>query len=299
MTTVRLFELRQQHLVLLLVLAAVAVAAVFICWRGLTVRAWRVESPKLRAPLRLAVVADLHSSRFGRHQSRLLEAIDRLAPQLVLFAGDTVDDARPEGPAFELLEALGPRYPCLLVCGNHEYRTGQLPELKRRFAALGVTVLAGQRVDLPDSGPVVSGLDDPEGLDEDYARQLDQVGQTLDRSRFNILLAHRPEYFESYIPYGYDLVLCGHTHGGQWRLGGRGLRHRAGPVSDLRRRPVRKGRLPHDHQPGAFKEAPVAAPHLQPARTDGGAAGAPAGPAGLSPSSAHDGHFCAGRSGGA
>jgi len=220
MTTVRLFELRQQHLVLLLVLAAVAVAAVFICWRGLTVRAWRVESPKLRAPLRLAVVADLHSSRFGRHQSRLLEAIDRLAPQLVLFAGDTVDDARPEGPAFELLEALGPRYPCLLVCGNHEYRTGQLPELKRRFAALGVTVLAGQRVDLPDSGPVVSGLDDPEGLDEDYARQLDQVGQTLDRSRFNILLAHRPEYFESYIPYGYDLVLCGHTHGGQWRLPG-------------------------------------------------------------------------------
>ena len=37
---------------------------------------------------------------------------------------------------------------------------------------------------------------------------------------YTILLAHRPEYFQLYADYGFDLALCGHAHGGQWRLPG-------------------------------------------------------------------------------
>ena len=33
---------------------------------------------------------------------------------------------------------------------------------------------------------------------------------------YTVLLAHRPEFFDLYLGYGFDLVLCGHAHGGQW-----------------------------------------------------------------------------------
>lgn len=37
-------------------------------------------------------------------------------------------------------------------------------------------------------------------------------------TEYTILLSHRPEYFETYAKYPFDLVLCGHAHSGQWRI---------------------------------------------------------------------------------
>jgi predicted MPP superfamily phosphohydrolase len=39
-----------------------------------------------------------------------------------------------------------------------------------------------------------------------------------DLSLYSILLAHRPEHIDQYLNYGFDLVLSGHSHGGQWRI---------------------------------------------------------------------------------
>ena len=39
-----------------------------------------------------------------------------------------------------------------------------------------------------------------------------------ENGNYTILLSHRPELFEHYVSRGFDLVLCGHAHGGQWRI---------------------------------------------------------------------------------
>ncbi len=212
------FVMRQQLLPWLVLLPAVCLLAFFGCSRKLRLRNYRVCSPKVQAAARVVLLSDLHSSCFGKGQHQLLQMVQEAAPDLVLCAGDMLDDRCSNAPALLLLEQLAQKYPCLLVSGNHEFRTGSLPALRRQLAELGVTVLDGHSATA--GFLAVHGLADAEELGEDLAPELARLGSRVEPEHFNILLAHRPEYFEQYIPYGFDLVLCGHTHGGQWRLPG-------------------------------------------------------------------------------
>ena len=214
-----LFELQMKHLPLLLAGVGLAVLVFWAFSRRLCLRRYTLSLKGLRQPVRLLVLSDLHSCRYGKNQCQLVELAGNLAPDFVLFPGDTVDDRLPEEDAFCLLEQLAGRYPCLLVTGNHEYRTHCLPRLGRRMAELGVEVLDNRSFAVPQ-GIVFHGIADPEGLGEDFAPTLQRLGSQTDPAACNILLAHRPERVEEYLPYGFDLAVCGHTHGGQWRLPG-------------------------------------------------------------------------------
>ncbi len=46
------------------------------------------------------------------------------------------------------------------------------------------------------------------------------MGTQPRNGNYTILLSHRPEPFRFYACYGFDLALCGHAHGGQWRIPG-------------------------------------------------------------------------------
>ena len=108
----------------LAVCAAVAVAAAALDVRLRTVT-YMVTSSKVTAPVRLAVLSDLHSCVYGQGQRTLLSAVAGAEPDAVLMPGDIVDDNRPEEPAWTALEALAAAYPCFYVTGNHECWSGE------------------------------------------------------------------------------------------------------------------------------------------------------------------------------
>ena len=106
----------------------------------------------------------------------------------------------------------------------------------------GVTILSGACESIEVNGATVNlcGVDDPdsymvrfdrESNPQDYEnakngkintfhQQLDAVRLQAPKEHFTVLLSHRPELFENYVSRGFDLVLCGHAHGGQWRIPG-------------------------------------------------------------------------------
>ena len=190
----------------------------------LAVRHYTVESEKVDGPIRLAVLTDLHACRYGKNQEQLVAAVAAQNPDLVLMCGDIVDDEprMEEWRALLTVKKLADRWPVYYAAGNHEYRTGRLAEIKKLLTACGAVVLDGKCVRVAAGGQMVQigGIDDPETGEENWEAQLSAAGSGLDGSHFSILLTHRPERVSDYADSGFDLVLAGHAHGGQWRLPG-------------------------------------------------------------------------------
>lgn len=206
--------------------AAAGLAAFFLAGLDgdLTVRSYTVESGKVTAPVRLTVLTDLHACAYGEDQRELLDAVAAQAPDLVLLVGDIVDDEprMPEARALETVAALAEGWPVYYVTGNHEFWSGRPEEIKAEIRAAGAVVLEGQTLPVTAAGQplLIAGVDDPAAGEEEWRAQLSRAAAGLDGAAFSVLLSHRPERAEEYAGLGFDLVLAGHAHGGQWRIPG-------------------------------------------------------------------------------
>ena len=179
---------------------------------------------KKNAPrLRLVLLADLH----GRICAPLLPAVKRLAPDLILMAGDMINGAIARDlrtlSLFSGLAAIAPTYYSL---GNHERATLQEDEYAVRDT--GAVLL--------DDACITQGALSIGGLSSGFlgGRQtalmrttppdLPFLSDFAHRRGFRILLCHHPEYYPRYIKQTtIDIILSGHAHGGQCRIGNRGL----------------------------------------------------------------------------
>ena len=178
---------------------------------------YQIDSGKIHKTIQIALITDLHSCEYGKKQEELLKEINQNKPDVILLGGDIFDDNIGHQNAIELLDGIAHKYPCYYVTGNHEYWSGKMEQIIKILKSYSVSVLQGATDVLEINGQKISisGIDDPES--EQY-EQLEQVGLTRDSQNFTILLTHRPSYIQSYREEGFDLVLAGHAHGGQWRL---------------------------------------------------------------------------------
>ncbi len=193
----------------------------------LKIRSYEVCSDKIREPVRLVLITDLHSCKYGENQKELIEAIDRQKPDLILLGGDICDDKIPNDNTKALLGGIASRYPCYYVTGNHEYWSNQIDKILELFLSYGVTILSGNSDTIEIRGQAlnVCGISDPDIVrytdsSTGAREQLQALEHVPDNGLYTILLAHRPEWIDLYGTYDFDLVLSGHAHGGQWRLPG-------------------------------------------------------------------------------
>ncbi len=212
---------------LALVLLGALVFAVF--YRGLTAPEYTVFTEKIKngETIRAVLMTDLHSSIFEPGQKPLILRVVDLRPDVIFLSGDMADDRNPfEGMAL-LLNGIANLAPCYYVTGSHDYWSGDINNIKAAITGYGVTVLEGQTTELTVKGQrlLISGIDDPsmastypgENEDDAYQRAFNAFDH-LDREGYNILVAHRPDFITEYGALGFDLVLSGHTHGGQVRI---------------------------------------------------------------------------------
>ena len=179
---------------------------------------YTVESGDIDAPMRIACLTDLHSCAYGAGQRELLDAVTAAAPDVVVLVGDIYDDVLPPDNTDTTLISLAENWPCYYVTGNHDATAAE------EIAAFGIAVLDGTYEELAVNGQTlrVCGISDPRthGTAAFSAALAILNGQNAGQEGFSLLLAHRPARVREYLPGGYDLILSGHAHGGQWRIPG-------------------------------------------------------------------------------
>lgn len=196
------------------------------------IQRYEVDAEQISNPIRIALIADLHSCQYGNGGSELIDLLDGENPQLVMLAGDIFDDDLPDDSAASFLEKLSSQYPCYYVTGNHEYWSGAdaFEQKMQILANLGIARLSAEIAEISVGGETIHilGVDDPDATRiapgnqaaPSFEEQLAALQHLSDSANLTILLSHRPEFFPLYAQAGFDLVLCGHAHGGQWRIPG-------------------------------------------------------------------------------
>ena len=169
--------------------------------------------------LRIVQLSDIHHSPFtGRAQiERAIETANSLAPDIIALTGDYVSHEREyAAPCAEMLGRLRARCGVYAVLGNHDHWT-DAALITDLFRAEGIKVLVneGMRFEHKGASFWLAGVDDTMVGLEDLPLAL--AGSRADELK--LLLAHNPIILRRAARAGVDLVLSGHTHGGQiaWR----------------------------------------------------------------------------------
>lgn len=171
--------------------------------------------------LRIVGIADLHIgiTLDGDEFAQELEKVQKTDPDIVVIAGDFVDDDSIRSDMIKACEALGrleTTYGVYFTFGNHDkgyYESGRdftADELRAELKKNGVTILEDESVLIDDSFYIIGRLD------KSYQGRADiqALTEKLDRSKLMIVLDHQPNDYTNEAAAGVDLVFSGHTHGG-------------------------------------------------------------------------------------
>ena len=171
------------------------------------------------AGYRAVHLTDLHLDYYLPRHDRIVTMIRDLRPHWIFITGDLLNV--PEGlpDLFRFLSQLRTIAPVFMTLGNHDHYSGvptdHYTELADRHK---ITLLINQTVFIPtDKGELaIVGVDDPSL----HRADLDCL-PPRNENRYTLLLAHAPNILDQLEEHHHvDLILCGHSHGGQWRFPG-------------------------------------------------------------------------------
>lgn len=167
--------------------------------------------------LRIAQVTDLHMT--GQLTRPFFDvAVDctnQWQPDVVMITGDLVDDPGCIAWLPDTLGRLQSRFGVYAILGNHDQRLDDVPRLRRAVTESGIEDLGGRcELRMIREIPVLLA-----GNECPWFPPVPPVRPDASHPRpFSILLSHSPDQFPWARRHGFDLMLAGHTHGGQIRF---------------------------------------------------------------------------------
>ena len=207
---------------ILSLLILVIIALPFYAWKvePFLVHVNHVELGKKneRTPLNVVQISDLQVSEYyeTNRLDKVIEKVNAQKPDILLFTGDLFDNYSkyPEqmAPMIEKLKAFKANIGKYAVWGNHDYGGGAVRVYEDVMSAGGFTVLRnqGETLTLSDGRQVFLG-----GLDDSLLGN-PSVSDTLAyRQNYAITMTHEPDVADAFIGTDTQLVLAGHSHGGQ------------------------------------------------------------------------------------
>ena len=200
------------------------------CDNVIAVTNYSVKNDKNNAKLKFVVVSDLHNKEYGEKNSDLAKLVAEQNPDFIAVCGDMVNRGDPDTTKMkEVLKKLADIAPTYCCLGNHERDNIDEfgTDFKSEIDSTGAVLLNDEYIKFTKDGQsvLIGGMSDYPYY-EFYTPEDDVPSRTLweefaekAKDNFTILLHHQPEYIaEDAKKTDIDLIVCGHTHGGQIQL---------------------------------------------------------------------------------
>lgn len=194
--------------------AACVIYGVFVEPFRVVTREVRVEHPKVKGRVRLLHAGDLHVRRWSRVEEKLVEEARKSAPDLIVLSGDYSATPGSLDALERLFKELTEAAPVYAALGNSEY----LRPVHQAIRLPRLTWLDDDSRAVNVRGTSLRVY----GIRPGSERNFWQLGRNTRPSEFGVCLYHFPDFAPMVERVPYDLMLSGHTHGGQVKLPGVG-----------------------------------------------------------------------------
>ncbi len=200
---------------IVVVLGLLLTASVLVSYYPLSISQYSLDCIKAENDINVVIIADLHDSSFGKENQRLLEKVSRCQPDLILTVGDMVSNYTEDySYLITLYSGLSEIAPTYCSLGNHEQSHPDSEKIKEILGS-HANLLHNEYIEI-----TVKGTDIRIGGLMDYHPDKDDLNAFIrdfaDTDKFTLLLSHCPEYYIWGVDeVKIDLMVSGHTHGGQ------------------------------------------------------------------------------------
>lgn len=221
-----------KHRIILLILGVFLIALLcdlYLSNYFLVCTEYIVRTSNINSKIRIIQLTDLHNSTFGKENERLIRKVEEQNPDLICITGDLLNmEEENVDIATNLISKLSSIYPVYVSLGNHElgYKYAETEDLIDKFEDAGAYVLDFDYKDININGENIRigglyGYDLPETNEVSRDNEAEFLSNFQNTKDYKLLLTHMPYgwYQAGSLDYwDVDLVLTGHTHGGQVRI---------------------------------------------------------------------------------
>lgn len=185
--------------------------------------------PQKLAGKKLGHLSDLHLESLPISPEKLAQAVNSQKPDLLVITGDVISTRTDLDKVLPYLGQLNAPYGKYIVMGNNDYSHFSRTLFKRYLnllKSIGWIPLLNASEFVPSLNLWIIGIDDPATAHDDVPKAFAAVESALTQpsgvqtpqAPFRLVLSHSTDCLDDVIQYGADLLLTGHTHGGQIRL---------------------------------------------------------------------------------
>lgn len=196
----------------------------YLAW-STVVRKYHIKIPKKvngKKEMKIAMASDLHLGDIvgTKHLQKLVSKINEMNADIVLFPGDVIDDVvepfldKNMSAILNEIKSVNGEY---AVLGNHEYYGGHIPRYVEEMKKINIPVLQDEVVSLPNGVYIVGRKDKTASkMKGDSRKEWKELVEPIPKDAPIIAMDHQPYAFLEAEKAGVDLLLCGHTHRGQF-----------------------------------------------------------------------------------
>lgn len=182
-----------------------------------------INSAKEIAPVKVAMIADSHigTTFDGEGFTKHMKTIESQSPDILLIVGDFVDDGTKKADMERACQALGEmnlKYGVWYCYGNHDegyfnHRDFSADDLRNALIKNNIHILADEYQLIDNNFYLVGRLD--YNVSGSYRKPIDDLLADLDEEKYILVMDHEPNDYTAEANSKADLVVSGHTHGGQ------------------------------------------------------------------------------------